>query len=73
MTGRTLYDRHCRALKKTERKRYDNDLHSYVRVWPTKAPVAWDFVNDDMRRYYNELARLLTPRRRKSSTPQTSS
>lgn len=62
MTGKALYDKHCTALKQTERWGYKNS--EYVRLWPTVTPPAWQFVGHDMHRYYNALAKLLTSRKR---------
>lgn len=61
MTGKSLYDKHVQALKNTERKIYRN--REWVRVWPSATPEAWEFVDNDRQRYYNELAKLVTPKR----------
>lgn len=63
MTGKALYDKHCTAAKASERSVWNSAEQRYHRVWPTAVPMAWQFVSDDMRRYYNELAKLVTPRR----------
>lgn len=61
MSGRELYDKHSRALKAAERYAYRNNV--FMRVFPDPLPPTWEFASNDLRRYYTELAKLVTPRK----------
>lgn len=66
MNGRALYDRYSRALKKNERHRWDGER--YVRSYPVHTPHTFDFLSQDERDTWNELARMITPKPRKASS-----
>lgn len=67
MTGRRLYDKHCDSLKVTVRRvwnaqweRYD-DKYAYI-----PEPSAWPFLTDQQQRFWNDMARRVTPKPRKT-------
>jgi hypothetical protein len=68
MSGKVLYDKHCMALKQIERRRWNANLQRMEMVFPTEVPPVWQFLDDDRRRYYEALAKLLTPKPRKATT-----
>ena len=59
MTGKSLYDQHVRALKTTERFRWNHQRDTYDRVYPSYPVLAWEFLPDDQRRTWDALANLL--------------
>lgn len=67
MTGRRLYDKHCDALKKTERYGWRKGEH--VLTFPSGKPTAWPFIGPDAQRYWSALAKAVTPKPRKPAPP----
>lgn len=66
MTGRELYDKHARALKETRPTRYIDGHWRQVTFDGRGAPLQWDWVPDDERTYWGELAKAVTPRKKRS-------
>lgn len=67
MTGRRLYEKYTDALAATARSCYVEGV--YTRVYPNHTPSAWPFVGRDARAMWNDLAKRITPRPRKKSSP----
>lgn len=60
MTGRRLYDKYVDAMKKVQTMHWLKD--------PGALPIAWPYLTVRQRRQWDELARMIAPRRRKASS-----
>lgn len=67
MSGRRLYDKHCDAILATKGSRWSTvrgaweDDYAY-----DSSPKAWPFLTRVQQRYWNDLAKRVTPRARRS-------
>jgi hypothetical protein len=61
MTGRRLYEQHCIARKETIGERAWGGNTGFRDSY---APVAWDYLPNGDRSFWNALARRITPKKR---------